>query len=81
MHAVVWSDYICPWAYLGRDRTVLLCSLGVDVVPLPYELHPELPPQGRTIRPDGRSRVGASDLAEARRAPLPPAGPESLLEA
>jgi predicted DsbA family dithiol-disulfide isomerase len=56
----VWSDYICPWAYLGRDRTALLRELGVTVDPLPYELHPELPPEGRALRPGGRmSRVYA----------------------
>src|SRR3954469_21890874 len=49
MHATVWSDYICPWAYLGRDRTNLLRALGVTVMPQPYELHPELPPEGRTL--------------------------------
>ena len=54
MQALVWSDYICPWAYLGRDRTALLRSLGVEVTTQPYELHPELPPEGRTARPDGR---------------------------
>ena len=43
MQAVVWSDYLCPWCYLGRDRTALLESLGVSVTPLPYDLHPELP--------------------------------------
>ena len=54
MDAVVWSDYLCPWAYLGRDRTALLRSLGVDVTPLAYDLHPELPPSGRRVNPTGR---------------------------
>src|SRR3954447_16812739 len=54
VHVTMWSDYICPWAYLGRDRTDLLRSLGVDVTSRPYELHPELPPEGRTMRPGGR---------------------------
>jgi len=54
VQTLVWSDYICPWAYLGRDRTALLRSLGLDVVPMPYELHPEIPPEGRAHRPDGR---------------------------
>lgn len=58
MHAVLWSDYICPWAYLGRDRTALLRSLGVEVTVLPFELHPEIPPEGTPVRPGGRlSRV------------------------
>src|SRR6476620_3069120 len=50
----VWSDYICPWCYLGRDRTALLRSLGVEVVQFPFELHPELPPGGRRVSPNGR---------------------------
>ncbi|MEY2449886.1 MAG: hypothetical protein QOH79_3362 [Acidimicrobiaceae bacterium] len=49
-----WSDYICPWAYLGRDRTALLRSLDVTVTTMPYELHPDLPPGGRVVRPEGR---------------------------
>jgi len=64
MQALVWSDYICPWAYLGRDRTALLRSLGLDVVPMPYELHPEIPPEGRTHRPDGRLAQVYAGIAE-----------------
>jgi len=72
VHAVVWSDYICPWAYLGRDRTALLRSLGVDVVSMPYELHPELPRDGRAIRPDGRTaRVYDAIAAECAEVGLP----------
>src|SRR5215471_7788984 len=54
MQVQVWSDYICPWCYLGRDRTALLRSLDVEVTPLPFELHPELPPGGRQVKPNGR---------------------------
>ena len=54
MHAVAWNDYLCPWAYLGRDRSHLLRDLGVTVTQLPYELHPELPPEGRDVRPHSR---------------------------
>jgi predicted DsbA family dithiol-disulfide isomerase len=46
VRAVVWSDYICPWCYLGQDRTALLESLGVEVTVRPYELHPEIPVGG-----------------------------------
>jgi predicted DsbA family dithiol-disulfide isomerase len=46
MNAVVWSDYLCPWCYVGRDRTALLRSLGVRVTVLPFELHPEVPVGG-----------------------------------
>ena len=68
IQAVVWSDYLCPWCYLGRDRTALLESLGVTVTPLPYDLHPELPPVGRRVSPTGRlaevhARIGAECAA------------------
>lgn len=51
---MAWNDYVCPWAYLGRDRTALMRDLGVTVVQLPYELHPEIPAGGRAVRPGGR---------------------------
>jgi predicted DsbA family dithiol-disulfide isomerase len=50
MLGVLWSDYICPWCYLGQDRTALLRSLGVAVTPRPFELHPDIPIGGIPIR-------------------------------
>lgn len=50
----MWSDYLCPWCYVGRDRTSRLERIGVRVTPMPYELHPEIPPEGRRVRVDGR---------------------------
>jgi predicted DsbA family dithiol-disulfide isomerase len=57
--ATLWSDYICPWCYLGQDRTALLESLGVTVVARPFELHPETPESGIPL---GRrySRIAAA---------------------
>lgn len=54
MEATCWSDYLCPWCYVGQDRSRQMESLGVTVVHRPYELHPEIPAEGRAIRPDGR---------------------------
>lgn len=54
MDATGWSDYLCPWAYLGRDRTALMRDLGVTVTVQAYELHPEIPPEGMAVRPGGR---------------------------
>ena len=50
----MWTDYLCPWCYVALDRCDLLVSLEVEVTPLPYELHPEIPAEGRRVRPDGR---------------------------
>jgi predicted DsbA family dithiol-disulfide isomerase len=54
VRAVLWSDYICPWCYLGQDRTALLRELGVEVDQRAFDLHPETPPEGRQVRPGGR---------------------------
>jgi predicted DsbA family dithiol-disulfide isomerase len=54
MQALLWRDFLCPWCYLGRDRTSVMEDLGVEVTALPYDLHPEVPVEGRAIRPGGR---------------------------
>ena len=51
----MWSDYLCPWCYVGLDRTGLLGRLGVAVTPRPYEVHPEIPPTGLPLA-DGRGQ-------------------------
>lgn len=68
MHAILWRDYLCPWCWLGRDRTGLLTDLGVTVDARSYELHPEIPAEGRAVRPDGRfaavlARIGTDAAA------------------
>jgi predicted DsbA family dithiol-disulfide isomerase len=54
VEATCWSDYLCPWCYVGQDRSALVEALGVPVVHRPFELHPEIPPTGRPIRSGGR---------------------------
>jgi predicted DsbA family dithiol-disulfide isomerase len=50
VEAILWSDYLCPWCYVGLDRSALLRDLGVDVTALPFELHPRLPVGGVSLR-------------------------------
>lgn len=72
MKAICWTDYICPWCWLGRDRTQLMRSMGVEVEVRPFELHPELPPEGRARRPGGRlDQVFDVIEAECRELGLP----------
>ena len=59
MHITVWSDYICPWAYAARPQTrwlrQQLAATGAGTLQVrSFELHPDLPIAGRTIRPGGR---------------------------
>ena len=59
MHITVWNDYICPWAYAARPQTAWLRSqidpAAGDVVTVrSFELHPDIPLEGRENRPGGR---------------------------
>jgi predicted DsbA family dithiol-disulfide isomerase len=75
--ATVWSDYICPWCYLGHDRTTLMRDLGVEVTSRPFELHPETPATGYRVRPGGRlSQVFDRIAAECDELGLPFRAPE-----
>ena len=43
----VYSDYICPYCYVGIARTRWLEeAYGAEVTWLPFDLHPEYPPEG-----------------------------------
>lgn len=65
MEARCWSDYLCPWCYLGQQRDEVFAAHGMVVVHLPYELHPEIPPGGRRVRPDGRLAPTLARVAAA----------------
>jgi predicted DsbA family dithiol-disulfide isomerase len=68
----VWSDYLCPWCWLGHDRVALLRSLGAAVTVLPYDLHPEVPAGGVAHRTGGRlDRVFDVVAAECEELGLP----------
>ncbi len=47
VRVVVYSDYICPWCYIGLGRAERLKQdYGVDLEWKAYELRPGLPPEG-----------------------------------
>jgi predicted DsbA family dithiol-disulfide isomerase len=64
MEATCWSDYLCPWCYVGQDRSAQMEALGLTVVHRPYELHPEIPAAGKRIRPDGQMAPTFERIAE-----------------
>lgn len=46
----VWSDYICPFCYVATERAAWLEQrYGAQVEWLPFDLHPEYPPEGISI--------------------------------
>ena len=41
-----WYDLLCPFCYVGQHRTAILRRHGLDVVELPFQAHPDIPPGG-----------------------------------
>ncbi|GGI97670.1 DsbA family oxidoreductase [Streptomyces brasiliensis] len=41
-----WFDLMCPFCYVGRQRNEIFAAHGLDVVHLPFQIHPEIPPRG-----------------------------------
>ena len=56
----IWSDYVCPFCYVALPRAAWLeRRFGARIDWLPFDLHPEYPPEG-VSRPDMDSRYGGS---------------------
>ena len=59
---VAYSDYVCPWCYIGLERIERLQrEFPVDVTWRPFELHPETPRTGAQFQGllGGRERARA----------------------
>jgi predicted DsbA family dithiol-disulfide isomerase len=41
-----WYDFLCPFCYIAQDRNAILRRRGLDVIELPFEAHPDIPPDG-----------------------------------
>ena len=46
-----WYDFICPFCYVGQQRTAILARHGLEVVELPFQAHPDIPPGGIAAGP------------------------------
>lgn len=71
----VWSDYVCPFAYVGHRRLARAREAHPDVAVtvLPFEIHPETPP-------GGVPRDVLTEAAVARGVPMRPGALRELLE-
>ncbi len=64
LHIDAYSDYVCPWCYIGLQRVDRLREeFLVDVSWRPFELHPETPRTGAHLA----GRLGGSARAQAYR--------------
>src|SRR5689334_5549122 len=41
-----WYDFICAFCYVGQSRNTILVQHGLQVVELPFQAHPDIPPGG-----------------------------------
>ena len=62
----VWSDVVCPWCYIGRER---LRQAMTDSPPIAlrwraFELQPDLPPEGVEARPFYARKFGGEARVE-----------------
>ncbi|GAA3433591.1 DsbA family oxidoreductase [Kutzneria kofuensis] len=49
-----WFDFMCPFCYIAQHRNGILERHGIEVVHLPFQIHPEIPEGGLRAGP----RVG-----------------------
>lgn len=80
----VWSDMVCPWCWLGKRRFELALSRRLDrpiaVRWRPYELNPDLPPEGMDRGDYMRQKFGSEDRLKESRDRLVSAGAAVGLE-
>ncbi|HEX8665241.1 MAG TPA: DsbA family oxidoreductase [Beijerinckiaceae bacterium] len=80
MEIAVFSDVICPWCYIGKRRLErAFDALGLNgqgaIEWLPFELNPDMPPQGMA-RADYRARKFGAERAAALDANIQAVGAE-----
>jgi predicted DsbA family dithiol-disulfide isomerase len=46
-----WYDFLCPFCYVGQSRTAILIGHGLNVIELPFQAHPDIPPEGVPMGP------------------------------
>jgi predicted DsbA family dithiol-disulfide isomerase len=68
---VMFSDYACPWCYLGRARLARALADGARAcVIVPFPLSPDTPPEGRDLSSYLRAKGMDVHAAIARLKPL-----------
>ncbi len=60
---IVYSDYICPFCFIGKERADRLeKEFGVDVEWKGFEIHPEIPPDGSDLASLGFDEATAAAI-------------------
>jgi predicted DsbA family dithiol-disulfide isomerase len=66
----VTSDFICPWCYIGEKRLAraiesLPAAIDVQLNWLPFELNPDMPPEGTDRRTYRSRKFGSWERSQA----------------
>ena len=84
MRIDIYSDTVCPWCYLGKRRFELAVAARPQYEPRvtwrPFELNPELPPEGVDRAAYLASRVGTPEQVAEAQAELMRQGAASGIE-
>lgn len=70
-HTVLhWFDFLCPFCYVGQQRDQILRHHGLEIIDLPFQIHPDIPPEGIEAGPRNGPMYQMLER-EAARAGLP----------
>jgi predicted DsbA family dithiol-disulfide isomerase len=72
-----WYDFLCPFCYVGQHRNAILARHGLDVLELPFQAHPDIPPGGIPAGPRNGPMYSMLER-EAKEAGLPLHWPRRL---
>lgn len=72
-----WYDLTCPFCYVSKSRSEMLQSGGFHVVALPFQAHPDVPPEGLAMG-ERRGQLYMLLEAEAQQVGLPLRWPARL---
>jgi predicted DsbA family dithiol-disulfide isomerase len=68
MHIDIVSDVICPWCFIGKRRLEKALSLrpdlAVDVTWRPFQLNPDMPPEGMERKAYIAAKFGGGGQAD-----------------
>lgn len=67
---LAWYDFLCPFCYIGQHRNAILARHGLDLIELPFQAHPDIPPGGIAAAPRSGPMYEMLER-EARAAGLP----------
>lgn len=69
MRIEVWADVVCPWCWIGETRLFRALAerpqIQADVVWRPFQLQPDVPPEGLAWDEVVRTKFGGPERARA----------------